>query len=70
MPIYEYTCQECEAQFEKFVRSINSSVEVKCPKCGGTHVKKGWSVFGTGGSDGGLGSLSVAPSSACSPGGT
>lgn len=69
MPIYEYTCQECEAQFEKFVRSISSSVEVKCPVCGGTHVKKGWSVFGTSGSDGGLGSLSAA-SSACSPGGT
>jgi putative FmdB family regulatory protein len=70
MPIYEYTCQECEAQFEKFVRSISSNVDVKCPKCGGTHVKKGWSVFGTSGSDGGLGSLSAVPSSSCSPGGT
>jgi len=70
MPIYEYTCQDCEAQFEKFVRSITSSVEVKCPTCGGTHVKKGWSVFGTSGSDGGLGGFSSAASSACNPVGT
>ena len=69
MPIYEYTCEECNSQFEKFVRSMTSSPEIKCPTCGGTHVKKGWSVFGTGGSDGGLGSLSTA-SSACNPGGT
>ncbi len=71
MPIYEYTCQDCEAHFEKFVRSMNASGEIKCPECGGTHVKKGWSVFGTSGSDGGLGSLSAAAaSSACNPGGT
>lgn len=70
MPIYEYTCQDCEKHFEKFVRSMNASVEVKCPQCGGTHVRKGWSVFGTAGSDGGLGSLSTAASSACSTGGT
>jgi putative FmdB family regulatory protein len=70
MPIYEYTCQDCEAHFEKFVRSMNSSLEIKCPECGGTHVRKGWSVFGTSGSDGGLGSLSAAAASACSPGGT
>jgi putative FmdB family regulatory protein len=70
MPIYEYSCQDCEAQFEKFVRSMNASVEIKCPKCGGTHVKKGWSLFGTGASGGGLGDLSAAASSACNTGGT
>jgi putative FmdB family regulatory protein len=70
MPIYEYTCQDCHARFEKFVRSMSASVEVKCPQCGGTQVRKGWSVFGTSGSDGGLGGLSAAASSACNPGGT
>jgi putative FmdB family regulatory protein len=70
MPIYEYTCQDCDTQFEKFVRSMTSKVEVKCPHCGGTHVKKGWSVFGTGASEGGLGSLAASAASSCSPGGT
>ena len=68
MPIYEYTCGDCENQFEKFVRSMTAPVEVTCPECGGTHVKKGWSLFGTGGS-GGLGFASAAASN-CSPGGT
>lgn len=70
MPIYEYTCRDCDTQFEKFVRSMTANVEVKCPHCGGTHVKKGWSVFGTGASEGGLGSLAASAASSCSPGGT
>jgi putative FmdB family regulatory protein len=69
MPIYEYHCDDCDAEFEKFVRSMTSTVEVKCPNCGGSHVQKGWSVFGTGSANGGLGSLS-ASAAACSPGGT
>jgi putative FmdB family regulatory protein len=69
VPIYEYTCQDCESQFEKFVRSMTAQVEVKCPQCGSTHVKKGWSLFGTAGG-GGLGQLASASSSSCSPGGT
>jgi putative FmdB family regulatory protein len=70
MPIYEYTCQDCGSQFEKFVRSITTKVEPKCPECGGIHVKKGWSVFGTGKSDGALGSLAASAASACNTGGT
>ena len=38
MPIYEYTCKDCETQFEKFVRSMTAEVKVKCPHCGGTLV--------------------------------
>jgi putative FmdB family regulatory protein len=67
MPIYEYTCTECNTHFEKFVRSITSNVEIKCPQCGGLHVKKGWSVFGTGQSNSGL---AASAASSCSPGGT
>jgi putative FmdB family regulatory protein len=74
MPIYEYMCQDCGAQFEKFVRSITATVtatvEAKCPECGGTHTKKGWSVFGTGKSDGSLSRLSAAAASSCDTGGT
>jgi putative FmdB family regulatory protein len=70
MPIYEYTCQDCSTQFERFVRSMTANVEVQCPECGGTHVKKGWSVFGTGAAGGGLGALASAPASSCNTGGT
>ena len=70
MPIYEYTCQDCSKQFEKLVRSMTANVEVKCPQCGGTHVKKGWSVFGMGGNDGGLGSFAAPTASSCNTGGT
>jgi putative FmdB family regulatory protein len=69
MPIYEYTCGDCDEQFEKFVRSMTGNVEVKCPNCGGTHVKKGWSLFGTSNVGGGL-DLAAAAASNCSPGGT
>lgn len=70
MPIYEYTCTDCSAQFEKFVRSMTAKVKVECPQCGGTHVRKGWSVFGTGTASAGLGSLASSAASSCSPAGT
>lgn len=70
MPIYEYTCKDCNNQFEKFVRSMTAAVEVKCPDCGGTHVKKGWSLFGTSATDGGFGNLAASAASSCNTGGT
>lgn len=70
MPIYEYTCTECDTQFEKFIRSMNSETAVKCPSCGGLHVKKGWSVFGTSAVGGSLGGMDAAAAAACSTGGT
>lgn len=71
MPIYEYTCKECKAQFEQFSRSMAAAAEVKCPSCGGTHIKKGWSVFGTGKTGSGSAGLAAASASDCGPvGGT
>jgi putative FmdB family regulatory protein len=70
VPIYEYTCSDCGSQFEKFVRSMTSSVEITCPHCGGTHVKKGWSVFGTGKGGGKSAGVAAPAASSCSPGGT
>ena len=70
MPIYEYRCSDCGERFEKFVRSMSSSVEATCPRCGGMHTKKGWSTFGTGTSSGDFGGLAAPAASSCSPGGT
>lgn len=70
MPIYEYTCQDCSTQFEEFVRSMTGTAEVRCPGCRGTHVKKGWSLFGAGKADKGFGDTGAPAAGSCSPAGT
>ena len=66
MPIYEYTCTDCETHFEKLVRSMAQPADVRCPECGGAHVKKGWSLFGTGQVVTGDGGMASAPTG-CAP---
>lgn len=41
MPIYEYTCQDCQHEFEDLVFDGD---EVVCPKCQGKKLEKKWSV--------------------------
>jgi putative FmdB family regulatory protein len=48
MPIYEYRCEECDADFELFVRSLSQSAVPNCPKCGSHSVKRAISLFGVG----------------------
>lgn len=43
MPIFEYKCQDCGAQFEKIITSSSSSV--LCRTCESPHVDKLLSVF-------------------------
>ncbi len=57
MPIYEFTCQACQAPLSVFVRSVSSEVNAKCEKCGSTDLKRAISSFavnGLGGSDSGF----------------
>lgn len=63
MPIYEYHCDECEKNFDVFVRSAAQQSQPKCPECGSTKVKKAISLFGVG-SGGGAQSLGAS----CGPG--
>ncbi|MBN1795330.1 MAG: zinc ribbon domain-containing protein [Sedimentisphaerales bacterium] len=44
MPTYEYRCERCEYEFEKF-QSITAGVLRKCPKCGKNSLKR---LIGTG----------------------
>jgi putative FmdB family regulatory protein len=43
MPMYEYTCQDCEHTFEALVLG---SEQVECPQCQGRHLEKLFSVPG------------------------
>lgn len=48
MPIYEYRCSDCAAEFEKLVRSGDVP---ECPKCHSVSLEKKLSVFATAGAD-------------------
>jgi len=43
MPIYEYICDDCQAEFEKIV--INKQQEIACPKCASKKATIQLSVF-------------------------
>ncbi|MGQ9584143.1 MAG: FmdB family zinc ribbon protein [Anaerolineae bacterium] len=68
MPIYEYRCEECGEEFEKFVRSMRGGEEVRCPRCQSAKVQKRISLCGAASSSGARAGLPAA--SSCSPGGT
>ena len=44
MPIYEYRCNQCEREFEKYVPSAQA--EVACPACQSARVTRRLSGFG------------------------
>lgn len=68
MPLYEFQCADCKDEFEELVRSSAAVAEVKCPHCGGQHVKRKVSLFAAKAGGSSL-SLSPAPASPCSTGG-
>ena len=44
MPIYEYRCKQCEAEFERYVPGATTAVA--CPTCASKQVMRKLSVFG------------------------
>ncbi len=65
MPMFGFSCTECGASFEEWVRSASAIDEVRCPQCGGKRVHKQLSRVArmkTGGS--------TVSSAACSTGST
>jgi putative FmdB family regulatory protein len=48
MPIYEYRCEDCNEDFELFVRSVSQQANPTCPRCGSRRVKKAVSLLGLG----------------------
>jgi putative FmdB family regulatory protein len=45
MPLYEFHCRRCGADFEELCRSGNGARGVRCPQCGGGRVAKRVSSF-------------------------
>jgi putative FmdB family regulatory protein len=70
MPLFGFTCEECEHDFEELVRSAAAVDEVICPDCGSPQVRKQMSRVARLKSVGSASSFSPAPAPACSPGGT
>jgi putative FmdB family regulatory protein len=65
MPIYEYICDDCQAEFEKVV--LNKQQEIVCPKCASKKATLQLSVFAT--STGSANGASAKPSTSFSGGG-
>lgn len=65
MPIYEYSCSECDRAFEELIIRRSDASEVKCPKCGSRRVERLMSRPAAARIGGGGGGFSAAPS--CGP---
>ncbi|MFU8826354.1 MAG: FmdB family zinc ribbon protein [Brevefilum sp.] len=69
MPIYEYTCQDCQTNFEIIRRMQDADAPLTCEHCQGTYVKRGISLFNASSSGrviAGGSSCSSCSSGACS----
>ena len=65
MPIYEFECPKCHADFDELVRSAEAVKDVACPNCGSRKVKKKLSSFASKVSS----ASSSVSAAACAPGG-
>lgn len=54
MPMFEFTCRECGAEFEELCTTAEVEAgEVACPECGARKADKKLSVFASTGDGGG-----------------
>lgn len=54
MPMFEFTCRECGAEFEELCTAAEVEAgEVACPECGAQKADKKLSVFASTGDGGG-----------------
>ncbi len=64
MPIYEFTCDQCQERFEELV-SASEAGGVTCPACGCAEVTRVFSSFAFK-SDSGVGAAAGSGCSSCS----
>lgn len=63
MPIYEYRCESCDAQFEELT-SAAAAARVRCPQCSGARVTRLLSAFAVGGGEAAR-AVETGPCGAC-----
>lgn len=64
MPVYEYRCAECTAQFEELILGSETPV---CPSCDSEQLTRLISTFGVSDGASDPGPLYSGPSGACGP---
>ncbi|MCE2412489.1 zinc ribbon domain-containing protein [Candidatus Poribacteria bacterium] len=47
MPLFEYHCDDCTAEFEVLQRASDVNSPLECPKCGALNPTKRFSAFAT-----------------------
>ena len=57
MSQYDFTCHECEADFEVFSTGFIKDEQKQCPECGSTNVQQKFTSFLRGGSSSGSASV-------------
>ena len=67
MPIYEYRCNQCEVEFERYVQSTQAAVA--CPTCGSARVTRRLSVLGARSAGGTATAASAVGGGGCCGGG-
>jgi putative FmdB family regulatory protein len=67
MPIYEYRCNQCEREFEKYVQSAQAAVA--CPGCQSARITRRLSGFGMRGTASTLASGGMSGGGGCCGGG-
>ena len=68
MPIYDYTCQDCDTKFEELIRNAQDEAGVRCSSCGSTRVERQMSSFAMGKGRSASSSASSSSRSGCSGG--
>ena len=62
MPLFEYVCLECGAEFEKLILNGRELDSIRCPGCNGGKLEEKFSSFSSGSSNGGSSLSKCAPS--------
>jgi putative FmdB family regulatory protein len=62
MPLFEYSCRECDREFELLVRASETP---ECPSCHGTNLNRRLSVFAAHTGQGSAGQPASGPCGAC-----